>query len=64
MYLPEEQQLELNFRYKELNLAYERTAGAELEKNRHFYPLVVPPGLKALDDLDAKSLRERVRRFE
>jgi hypothetical protein len=52
MYLPEEQRSELNFRYKELNLSYERTVGAELEKNRHFYPLVVQAGL------------ERVRRFE
>jgi hypothetical protein len=64
MYLPEEQQSELNFRYKELNLAYERTVGAELEKNRHFYPLVVQAGLKALDRMDAESSRERVRRFE
>lgn len=64
MYLPEEQRSELNFRYKELNLAYERAVSAELEKNRHFYPLVVQAGLEALDGMDGESLRERVRRFE
>ncbi|WP_231189644.1 hypothetical protein [Haladaptatus sp. DYF46] len=64
MYLPEEQRSELNFRYKELNLAYERAVGDELEKNRHFYPLVVQAGLEALDGMDGESLRERVSRFE
>jgi len=64
MYLPEAQRSELNFRYKELNLAYERAVGDELEKNRHFYPLVVQAGLEALDGMDGESLRERVRRFE
>ncbi|WP_458187796.1 hypothetical protein [Haladaptatus sp. NG-WS-4] len=64
MYLPEDQRSELNFRYKELNLTYERSFGAELEKNRHFYPLVVQAGLEALDDLDAAELRERLSRME
>ena len=64
MYLPEEQRSELNFRYKELNLAYEQAVGDELEKNRHFYPLVVQAGLEALDGMDGESLRERVSRFE
>ncbi|MFH5802271.1 hypothetical protein [Haladaptatus sp. CMAA 1911] len=64
MYLPEKQRSELNFRYKELNLAYERAVGDELEKNRHFYPLVVQAGLEALDGMDGESLRECVRRFE
>ena len=64
MYLPEEQRSELNFRYKELNLAYERAVGAELEKNRHFYPLVVQAGLEAIDGMDGESLRERVSHFE
>jgi hypothetical protein len=64
MYLPEEQRSELNFRYKELNLAYERAVGDELEKNRHFYPLVVQAGLEALDGIDGEEIRERVSRFE
>ncbi|EFW91209.1 hypothetical protein ZOD2009_15316 [Haladaptatus paucihalophilus DX253] len=64
MYLPEEQRSELNFRYKELNLAYERAVGEELEKNRHFYPLVVQAGLEALDGIDGEAIRERLDRFE
>lgn len=64
MYLPEEQRGELNFRYKELNLTYERSFGEELEKNRHFYPLVVQAGLEALDGLDGEELRERLVRLE
>ncbi|WP_458210670.1 hypothetical protein [Haladaptatus sp. NG-SE-30] len=64
MYLPEDQRSKLNFRYKELNLTYERSFGEELEKNRHFYPLVVQAGLEALDGLDGEELRERLSRLE
>lgn len=64
MYLPEDQRSELDFRYKELNLAYERAVGDELEKNRHFYPLVVQAGLEALDGIDGEAVRERLLRFE
>ncbi|SIR72448.1 hypothetical protein SAMN05421858_3436 [Haladaptatus litoreus] len=58
MYLPENQRSELDFRYKELNLAYERSFGDELEKNRHFYPLVVQAGLDALDGMDGEEIRD------
>jgi len=64
MYLPEDQRSTLDFRYKELNLAYERAVGAELEKNRHFYPLVVQAGLEALDGVDGEEIRERLLQFE
>ncbi|WP_049972933.1 hypothetical protein [Haladaptatus cibarius] len=64
MYLPETQRSELNFRYKELNLAYERAFGDELEKNRHFYPLVVQAGLDALDGLDGKDVQELLKQLE
>jgi hypothetical protein len=64
MYLPEGQRSELNFRYKELNLAYERAFGDELEKNRHFYPLVVQAGLDALDGVDGEDVQELLQRLE
>ncbi|MGA9402985.1 MAG: hypothetical protein WBV42_19175 [Haladaptatus sp.] len=64
MYLPENQRSTLDFRYKELNLAYERAVGDELEKNRHFYPLVVQAGLEALDGVDGEEIRERLIQFE
>ena len=64
MYLPEKQRSTLDFRYKELNLAYERAVGDELEKNRHFYPLVVQAGLEALDGADGEEIRERLTQFD
>ena len=64
MYLPENQRSTLDFRYKELNLAYERTVGDELEKNRHFYPLVIQAGLEALDGADGEEIQERLMQFK
>ncbi|WP_327054187.1 hypothetical protein [Halomicrococcus gelatinilyticus] len=64
MYLPEDQRAELDFAYKELSLAYEREFGDDLEKNRHFYPLLVQAGLEHLDDLDGDAIRERLESFE
>ena len=57
MYLPEDQRAELDFAYKELSLTYEREFGDEIEKNRHFYPLLVQAGLEHLDDLDGDAIR-------
>jgi len=64
MYLPEDQRAELDFAYKELSLTYEREFGDEIEKNRHFYPLLVQAGLEHLDDLDGDAIRERLDAFE
>ena len=64
MYLPEDQRAELDFAYKELSLTYEREFGDEIEKNRHFYPLLVQAGLEHLDDLDGDAIRERLESFE
>ncbi|GAA0241299.1 hypothetical protein ACFFQF_29730 [Haladaptatus pallidirubidus] len=64
MYLPENQRSELDFRYKELNLEYERSFGDELEKNRHFYPLVVQAGLDALDGMDGEEIRDLLFKIE
>ncbi|RBI60628.1 hypothetical protein DMJ13_16745 [halophilic archaeon] len=64
MYLPEDQRTELDFTYKELSLTYERAFGEELEKNRHFYPLLVKAGLERLDGLDSDDIRDRLDKFE
>ncbi|WP_440010529.1 hypothetical protein [Halomicrococcus sp. SG-WS-1] len=64
MYLPEDQRAELDFAYKELSLVYERAFGEELEKNRHFYPMLVEAGLERLDGLDGDDLRDRLKQLE
>lgn len=58
LYLSEEQRDEMRYRYKILSAEYEREFGDELEKNRHYYPLVVQYGLDGLDDCDAQDVRE------
>jgi hypothetical protein len=60
MYLPESQKQELNPTFKIISAEYEREYGEELEKNRHFYPLVVQYGLDSLDSWDASEIRERL----
>ena len=58
LYLPEGQRDEMKYQYKMLSAEYEREFGEELEKNRHFYPLVVEYGLDRLSDLDAQDVRD------
>ena len=58
LYLPEGQRDELRYQYKLLSAEYEREFGDELEKNRHFYPLVVEYGLDRLDGADAQDVQE------
>lgn len=58
LYLPEGQRDKLRYQYKMLSAAYEREYGEDLEKNRHYYPLVVEYGLDRLDGCDAKDVKE------
>ena len=58
MYLPEEQKSEINLAFKRANLEYEEETGEELEKNRHFYPLLIKEGLDGLDGLDGKAIKD------
>jgi hypothetical protein len=60
MYLPESLKQELNPTFKIISAEFEREFGEELEKNRHFYPLVVQYGLDGLDGLDASDIRDRL----
>ena len=64
MYLPEDQRTELDFTYKEVSLQYERAFGEELEKNRHFYPLLIQAGLEHLSDLDDNDIQHRLNQLE
>lgn len=64
MYLPEDLKQELNPTFKIISAEYEREYGEELEKNRHFYPLVVKYGLDGLDGLDASDIRKRLEELE
>lgn len=58
MYLPEDQKQELGLTFKVLSAEYEREFGDDLEKNRHFYPLIIQHGLEGLDSLDAQEVRD------
>lgn len=60
MYLPESQKDALDLAFKKANLSVEEATGEELEKNRHFYPLVVQAGLDSLDGLDGGEIQARL----
>lgn len=64
MYLPASQKSELGPTFKIVSAEYEREVGDELEKNRHFYPLVVQFGLDGLDGLDASEIQDRLEELE
>ncbi|MFC6769910.1 hypothetical protein [Natrinema soli] len=63
-YLPEGQRDDLRYRYKMLSAEYEREFGEELEKNQHFYPLLVEYGLDGLDSADAQDVRDMLGRLD
>lgn len=52
MYIPEALKKDVDFRYRELGLEYERETGEELEKNRDYYAALVKTGLENLDAQD------------
>ncbi|NKE37313.1 hypothetical protein GWG54_16110 [Natronococcus sp. JC468] len=58
LYLPEEQRDEMNFRYKMISAEYEREFGESLEKNRHYYPLVIEYGLDRLEGATPEEVQE------
>jgi len=64
MYLPESLKQELGPTFKILSAEYERKFGEELEKNRHFYPVVVQYGLDGLAGLDASEVRDRLEELD
>lgn len=58
MYLPESQKKEIAYRYSQLKGEYEYEYDEDLEKNRHFYPLLIKYGLDSLESMDAEDVRE------
>lgn len=62
MYLLESQKKEIDRLYNVLKAEYEFEYENELEKNRHFYPLLVQYGLESLDGLDASEIKDRLER--
>lgn len=60
MYLPESQNDRVDNVFRRLQFHYGEEYGEGLEKNRHYFPLVVRYGLDELDGLDASAVRERL----
>ncbi len=63
MYLPEGQKQAVNLAFKRANLRFEEATGEELEKNRHFYPLLIKEGLDGLEDLDGGDIKDCLERM-
>ncbi len=60
MYLPEGLKEDVDRYYKKLSGDYEFEYGDELEKNRHYYQLVVRHGFEAVREADTEEVREMV----
>lgn len=60
MYLPETLVEELGYQFKIQSAEFERATGTELEKNRHWYPLVVSLGLAAVEEMDPEELADHL----
>jgi hypothetical protein len=58
MYLPPAQKEAINRFYSKKSGDFEFETGDELEKNRHWYPLVVKYGLDELREADAERIAE------
>ncbi|MWG33134.1 hypothetical protein [Halomarina oriensis] len=68
-YIPLDLKRMLKLRYRQASVEVEMATGEdgdplELEKNRHWYPLVIKAGLDALEDVDGEGLAERARELE
>jgi len=60
MYLPEGLKEDVDRYYKKLSGDYEFEFGDELEKNRHYYQLVVRHGFETVREADTEEVREMV----
>lgn len=56
MYLPEDLHQEMDIRFDELNAAAKRERGEGLEKNRHWYPLLLSLALDKADEMSTEEL--------
>jgi hypothetical protein len=64
MYLPEDLRQEFDLVASEMDTQRQRRNGKQVEKIRHFEPLVVALGLEAIEDLDDDELEERLAEFD
>lgn len=62
MYLPESLADDLGYQFKFASAEYERVHDQELEKNRHWYPLVVGLGLELLEEMGPHELHDELDR--
>lgn len=60
MYLPEGLKEDVDRYYKKLSGDYEFEYGDELEKNRHYYQLVVRHGFETVREAEVEEVREMV----
>ncbi len=61
MYLPEGLKQDVDRYYKKLSGDYEFEYGDELEKNRHYYQLVVRHGFETVREAEVEEVREMVK---
>jgi len=63
MYLPEGLKENVDRYYKKLSGDYEFEYGDELEKNRHYYQLVVRHGFETIREAEIEEVREMVQKL-
>jgi hypothetical protein len=60
MYLPAALRQEMDIRFDEVNAAAKREFGEGLEKNRHWYPLLLSLALEKTNEMSAEELLTRL----
>lgn len=60
MYLPESVRDDLAYQFKLTSAEYERELGEEMEKNRHWYPLVIELGLEQIEEMDPGEIHDQL----
>ena len=64
MYLPEDLRQEFDLVASEVDTQRQRRNGKQVEKIRHFEPLVVELGLEAIENMDDDELEECLAEFD
>lgn len=64
MFLPEDLRQEFDLVASEVDTQRRRRNGKQVEKIRHFEPLVVALGLEAIENMDDDELEERLAEFD
>jgi len=64
MYLPESLKQDVDRYYKKISGDYEFEYGEEMEKNRHYYQLVVRQGFKTIRDADIEEIHEMMQELD